>query len=90
MVVVPVDADPLKEYKKNMAKAKRLILDGVRDNVVCHIASKGTAREMWQALEKLYQGSSEKRKMYLEENMWTTRMKKGERIDPFLSRLQEN
>ena len=57
--VVPLDANPLKEYKKNIAKERYLILDGVRDHVVCHIASKATARDMWQALETLYQGSSE-------------------------------
>ena len=30
MVDVPTDVDPLKAYNKEMAKAKRLILDGVR------------------------------------------------------------
>ena len=58
MVVVPVDADPLKAYKKNMEKAKQLILDEVRDHVVCHITGKGTTKEMWDALVTLYQGSS--------------------------------
>ena len=65
VVVVPIDANPLKACKKNMAKAKWLILDRVRDHVVCHIASKWTAKKMWDALATLYQGSSEQRKMYL-------------------------
>jgi len=52
-------SDKLKEYKKEMARAKRLILDGVRDHVVSHIASKGNEKEMWDALSILYQGSSE-------------------------------
>lgn len=72
-----------------MAKAIRLILDGVRDHVVCHIVGKGTVKEMWDALATLYQGSSEPRKMYLEEKMRSTRVQKGERIDSFLSKLQE-
>ena len=50
VVVVPADADPLKVYKKEMAKEKRLILDGVRDHVVSHISSKDTARQMWELL----------------------------------------
>ena len=45
-VVVPANKDPLKAYKKDMAKAKRLILDEVRDHIVSHISSKGTAKEM--------------------------------------------
>jgi len=39
VVVVPADLDPLKQYKREMVKAKRMILDGVKDHVVCHIAS---------------------------------------------------
>ena len=62
----PQDVDPLKKYKAEMAKAKRMILDGVKDHVVCHVASKGTTKEMWDALATLYQGSSKQQKMYLE------------------------
>lgn len=42
-------------------------MDGVKDHVVYHIASKGTAKEMWDALAPLYQGFSEQQKMYLEQ-----------------------
>lgn len=59
VIVVPSDADPLKKYMAEMSKAKRLILDGVRDHVVRHIFGKGMTKEMWDALATLYQGSSE-------------------------------
>ena len=58
VVAVPADPDPLKAYKKDMAKAKRLILDRVRDRIISQISSKGTAKETWDALATLYQGSS--------------------------------
>ena len=32
--VVPTDADQLKKYEADMAKAKRLLLDGVKDHIV--------------------------------------------------------
>ena len=86
----PVDVAPLRAFKKNMAKAKQLILNLVKSHIVSHIYGKGTTKEMWDALATLYQGSSEQSKMFLEEKMQTTRMHKGERVDPFLSRLQEN
>jgi len=44
VVVVPADADPLKKYKAEMGKTKRIILDGVRDHVVSYIAGKDTAQ----------------------------------------------
>ena len=42
-----------------MAKAKKLLFDGVKDHIVSHIASKDTAREMWEALAVLCEGSCE-------------------------------
>ena len=54
-----VDEAPLRAFKKNMAKAKQLILDGVKDHIVSHISSKGTSKKKWDGLETLCQGSSE-------------------------------
>lgn len=66
VVAVSQDADTLKEYRKEMARAKWLILDGVWDHIVSHIACKDTAKEMWDSLSMLYQGTSKKWKMFLE------------------------
>ena len=44
MVAVPQDANQLKEYRKEMAWAKQLILDGVQDHVVSHIVGKYTTK----------------------------------------------
>lgn len=72
-----------------MVRAKRITLDRVRDHVVSHMAGKDTARQMWETLATLYEGSSEQGKMYLEEKLSCTWMQKGERVDPFLTRLQD-
>ena len=40
--VAEFDAAHLRAFKKNMARAKRLILDAVKDHIVPHIAAKGT------------------------------------------------
>ena len=45
-VAEPLDAAHLRKFKKNMARAKRLILDGVKDHIIPHIVAKTTAREM--------------------------------------------
>lgn len=46
VVVVLVDADLLQKYKEAQAKGKCVILDGVKDHVVPHIAKKDSAREI--------------------------------------------
>ena len=65
VLVVPTDADPLKKYEENQARTKRLIIDGVKDHVIPHIASKNTTNDMWIALETMYQGRSVQRKVLL-------------------------
>ena len=66
---VPVDPAENEKYKEEMANAKCIILDGVKDHVVSHITEKDTANEMWEALKKLYQHTSVQRKMLLENQL---------------------
>lgn len=52
-VAIPVDPADNKRYKDVMAKAKCIILDGVKDHVVQHIAEKNTVKETWDTLTTL-------------------------------------
>ena len=88
-VAESANVDLLKNYKSMMAKAKRVILDGVKDHMVCHVVSRGTINQMWDALATLYQGTFEQRKMYLEQKLKSSQMQKGECVDPFLTKLKE-
>lgn len=72
VVYFPADADPLKKYKDEMAKEKKLIVDGVKDHVIYHIVRRGNAKEMWDALSMLYQGYFKQHNMYLEKNLRST------------------
>ena len=74
---------------KDMAKAKQMILDGIRDHIVSHISGKNTAKKMWDALSRLYQNPSNQRKMFLKEKLSNARMQKGEGIDLFLTKIQD-
>ena len=57
--VAPTDAAQLAIWKKGEAKAKSLILDGIKDHVVLHLSGKTTAKDMWKALSDLYQNKNE-------------------------------
>ena len=46
-----------------------MITDGVKDHIVPHIVVKETEFEMWEALKKLYQHTSMKRRTLLESQM---------------------
>jgi hypothetical protein len=47
----PIALD-LHEVKE--ARAHRILLDGVKDHLIPHLAEKKTTKEMWDALTKLY------------------------------------
>jgi len=73
-VAIPVDPTDNEKYKDAMANAKCIILDGVKDHVVQHIAKKNMTKEMWDTLMTLYQGTSVQRKMLLENQLRSYQM----------------
>jgi hypothetical protein len=86
VVAVPTDATQLATYKKNDAKARRIILDGVKDHIVPHIAELDTAKKKWDAILNLYQNATTNRKMILREKLKNTRMNQGEDVTSYLTR----
>ena len=68
-VAILTDATQLAAFKRKNAKAKRLILDGIKYHVIPHVRGKDHAFEMWEALTKLYQSSNENQKMVLKEKL---------------------
>jgi hypothetical protein len=63
LVTMPTDATLFAAYTKKDIKAKRIILDAIKDHVIPHVIKKSNAYEMWESLTKLYQSSNENRKM---------------------------
>ena len=61
-------------YRKENAKAKRIILNGVKDHIATHIAEKDTTKEMWDTIVNLYQNPTKNRKMILKEKMRDIKM----------------
>ena len=53
-MAIPVDPADNERYEDAMAKAKCIILDGVKDHVIPHIVEKNMAKEMRDTLMTLY------------------------------------
>lgn len=66
-VTIPTDATQLATYKKKNSKARRLILDGIKDHVIPHVRRKDNAFEMWEALTNLYHSFNVIWKMVLKD-----------------------
>jgi hypothetical protein len=89
IAVAPTDATQLAIWKKGGAKAKSLILDGIKDHVLPHLSGKNTAKDMWKALRDLYQPKNEKRVMVLHERLCGTKMAKGEGVVSYLTKITQ-
>ena len=54
VVPIPMDATQLAAYRKDDAKARRIIFDGVKDHIVPHIVELDIAKKMWDTILSLY------------------------------------
>ena len=89
LITVPTstDAQALAAFNKKDIKARRIILDAVKDHVIPYISSKDCAYKLWDALTSLYQSSNENRKMTLKEKLKSVRMAKVEGVTSYLTRI---
>jgi hypothetical protein len=76
----PVDAAEKENHQKDTIRAKRIIVDSIKDHLIPQVSSKKTPKEMFDALTRLYQRKNINRKMNLRTQLKNTRMPKGESI----------
>jgi CRISPR/Cas system-associated endonuclease Cas3-HD len=58
VVVALTNHQELATHKKKEVKAKRVLLESMKDHLIPHIAEKATAKEMYDALVGLYRNKN--------------------------------
>ena len=86
-VPASADAQVLEAYNKKYIKARRIILDAVKDHVIPHLSGKDRAFKMWDALTSLYESSNENRKTVLRQQLRDTKMTKTENDSSYLTQI---
>ena len=81
------DAKDIAEWRKCVAKVRRIILEGVRDHIVLNIHGKETPFAMWKALMDLFQNSSDHKKLVLKDKLKKINMNKGDSIPKYLTKF---
>ena len=89
VVLASTDAQALAAFNKKDIKARKIILDVVKDHVIPHISSKGCVSKMWDALSSLYHSLNENQKMVLREKLKSTRMATSENVASCLIRISQ-
>ena len=84
---VVANAIELAEWKKCVARARRIILEGVRDHIVSILHGKETPFLMWKTLKHLYQNNIDQRKLVLKDKLQKIKCEKGDTISTYLTNL---
>ena len=86
-VLKPTGVVELAEWKKCVARARRILLEGVRDHIVSSLHGKETLPSMWKTLKDLYQNNNDQRKLALKEKLRKIKYEKGNTIYTYLNKL---
>jgi hypothetical protein len=76
-------------YRKKQAKAKRIIFDSVKDNMMPIIGHLRTAKECFDALANLYEKKTPTQKRILKKQLRTLRMGKDDSVATFFSKITQ-
>ena len=61
VVPVPDDAAQQVAWRKNDVKARKILMDSVKNHLVSHLAKSETTKEMFDSLKKLFEHDSASR-----------------------------
>jgi hypothetical protein len=86
-VTAPADPVQLAAHTKKDVKAKRILVDSVKNHIIPHLSGKKTTKDMWEALVKLDQSDNQSKEMLRREKLRSTKMAKGESVITYLTKF---
>jgi hypothetical protein len=90
-MVIPNPNNPqeLAAHKKREVKAKRVLLDSMKDHLIPHISEKKTAKDMYDALVGLYQSGNTSRKLTLRHQLQSVEMSSSDTVASYIMRITQ-
>jgi hypothetical protein len=77
------------KHKKNVVKAKRIIVDSIKYHLIPHVSSLTTPKKMFDALSRLYEGNNINQKMTLRTQLKSVKMQSSETIQSYFTRVSQ-
>lgn len=76
-------------YKRNQGKARRIIYDSVKENLMPIITPLKTAKECFDTSIKLYETKAPSQNKLLKNQLRTLKIEKDESINPFFTKISQ-
>ena len=74
-------------FKRNQAKARRIIYDSVKEHIMPIITPLKTAKECFDTLVKLYETKATSQKRLLKSQLRSLKMEKDESVNSFFTKI---
>jgi hypothetical protein len=88
-VPIPDDAMQQATWRKSDDKAQKILMDSMKNHLISIITKKETAKEMFDALKKLFERDSTSRSIALRTQLHTIKMTISESIASYFTRVTE-
>ena len=75
-IAEPEGEEEKSKYRKNEGKAKRILIDSVKDHFIPHISNLDMAKKMYDALVGLFESNNTSRKLALRHQLRSIMMNK--------------
>ena len=72
-----------------MIRAKRIIVDSIKDHLIPHVSPLETPKKMYDALARLFESQNINRRMTLRTQLKNVKMDKSENVQAYLSRVSQ-
>ena len=89
MLPEPEDEEAKAKFKKNEVKAKRIMTNSIKDHLIPNVSELKTAKEMFDALTRLYESKNTGRKLTLRHQLGNVTINKSETIANFFTRISQ-
>jgi hypothetical protein len=77
------------KYKKDLIKAKRIIVDSIKNHLIPHVSALKTPKQMMDALSHLFEGKNINQKMTLRTQLKNVKMQNSETIQSYFTRVSQ-
>ena len=88
-VAKPEEDEAKAKHKKDMIKAKRIIVDSIKDHLIPHVSSRRTPKEMFKALSSLFEKRNINRKMTLRNQLKSVKIQKSKTMQSYFTRVSQ-
>ena len=76
-------------HKKNLVKAKKIIVDSIMDHLVPHVSSLKTLKDMFDSLTKLFEGKNINQKMTFRKQLKNVKIRNAETMQSYFTRVSQ-